>query len=326
MNLLNKVMVCDTPNKKWEKFCESRALSLRKNPIYDENSTFFLIGSCFAEEIRKSLSGHQTCYPAYQNVTFDRSKTLVDTLHLGRYHMNYYNSFSICQEFERAIGRWEQTEDDVWRLPKRKIEDGKLIVSNNDSDVVYQDPYRRNIFSASRGDLFDVIRQINTEVKRGLRNADVIIITLGMTEIFKITSNGRACNQVPLYGGGAGLRETKFHASDFSENLDNMRRVYEATKIINPNAKIVMSVSPVPMHRSFGDQDIFINNFSSKTILRSVVATLVQRYPEIIYFPSFEIVWGIGASAYKEDLLHVRPDIVHEIIKLFRMSHCVGDA
>jgi hypothetical protein len=327
MNLLKKVVVTDTPNKKWENFFRERELTLKRRPIYNASSTFFMIGSCFAEEIRKALSPYQKCYPEYQNIRFDTSSTLVDTLQVGRYHMNYYNSFSIRQEFERALGVWLQEPDDLWFLPNRKIEKGRLIVSKNESDVVYQDPYRRNIFASNKSELFDVINQINAEMRRGLEKAEVIVITLGMTEIFKIKKNGRVCNQVPLYGGGAGLRETTFHDSNFSENLDNMDSTIKAIKVINPRARIILSVSPVPLHRSFGPDDIFTNNFSSKSILRSVVSTLVQRYPDIVYFPSFEIVWGIGSDAYEDrDLLHVKPAVVREIIKLFALAHCTrGD-
>ncbi len=322
MNLLRSVTVAENPNKKWEKFCEGRTLGLRPNPIYDANSSFFLIGSCFAEEVRKALSGHQKCYPRYERIVFDPTTTLVDTLNQGRYHMNYYNTFSICQEFERAIGLWEQGEEDIWCLSNKKIEGGRLVSTSHDSSLVYQDPYRRNIFARSRAELMDVIRQINSEIVSGLKQANVIVMTLGMTEIFRINSNGRACNQMPLHGGAAVLREVTFHASDYTENLDNMLRIYDAIKIINPTAQIVVSVSPVPMHRSFAKEDVFLANFLSKTTLRSVAAALVCRHPDVIYFPSFEIVWGLGASAYKEDLLHVRPELVELIIKMFSALHC----
>jgi len=77
----------------------------------------------------------------------------------------------------------------------------------------------------------------------------------------------------------------------------------------------------VPLHRSFGPNDIFVNNYASKCTLRSVAEQICIEYPWVHYFPSFEIVWNLGSSAYMEkDLLHVKPEIVGLITSAFRKS------
>ena len=246
----------------------------------------------------------------------------IDTLP-EREHMNYYNTFSIRQEIERAAGLWNQDEHDVWEIKNRKIEDSHLIKGEGS---VYQDPYRRLVFGRSKEDLSLAIKQINTVIKDGLEKADVCIMTLGMTEVFKKKNNGLVCNQIPVYGGGSGLKETYFHTSNYDENLNNMRTALRLLKSINPKVEVILTVSPVPLHRSFNEQDIFINNMESKATLRAVTAQVCREFDWVHYFPSFEIVWGIGANAYKEvDMLHVKEEIVSNIMGLFLSSHCILD-
>jgi hypothetical protein len=61
----------------------------------------------------------------------------------------------------------------------------------------------------------------------------------------------------------------------------------------------------------------------SKCTLRAVAAQVCREFDWVHYFPSFEIVWGIGAGAYMDkDLLHVKEEVVRSIMDLFLASHC----
>ena len=187
----------------------------------------------------------------------------IDTLP-AREHMNYYNTFSIRQELERAAGQWTQAANDIWLVHKRDIQNGVFVAGER---TLCQDPYRRLVFGKTPEDLHEALEQINVVMRDGFRQADVCVITLGMTEVFKKKDNGLVCNQVPVYGGGSGLRETFFHASDYQENLENMRVSLRLLKEMNPKVQVILTVSPVPLHRSFNSDDIFVNNYESKCTL-----------------------------------------------------------
>lgn len=314
----DKIVSVDRPNKKWEALFESRTLTLPLNQMFTKEDSFFTIGSCFAEEVRKALSGQGVvCLPQYSKVVFDSDHAIVDTLPL-REHMNFYNTFSIAQEIARAAGAWEQEPLDHWTLTSRRIVGGKLVRSEDRNDRVFQDPYRRLVFADSVELLYDITSRISDIFRVGLTQCSVLIITLGMTEVFKKKDNGKVCNQVPVYGGGGGLRETEFYKSTYEDNLVNMRATLNSFKAINPTARVILSVSPVPLHRSFGTNDIFVNNYASKCTLRAVAEQICDEYPWVSYFPSFEAVWNIGSAAYQErDLLHVKPTVVESIMKAF---------
>ena len=317
-----KLLIAPRPNRKWEVLHQSRALTLTGAPLFHVTDKIFTIGSCFAEEIRKALTRRAvTCFPAYGKIAIDPSRMRIDTLP-HREHMNYYNTFSIRQELERAAGLWVQDRSDVWTLPNRRIQDGQLVVGEG---TVHQDPYRRLVFGATPDDLWDALDQINAVMREGLVEADVVLMTLGMTEVFRKRNNGLVCNQVPVYGGGAGLRETYAHSSTFAENLHNVRRTLQLIRELNPRAKVVVTVSPVPLHRSFADADIFVTNMQSKSTLRAVAGEIVREFDWVTYFPAYEIVNGFGSAAFKpEDLLHVKEEVAHLIVETFMSLHAIA--
>ena len=317
----NKINCVEKTNKKWEVLFADKTLTIPFKKIFSMEDKFFTIGSCFAEEIRKALTSEQiSCLPNYSKIIFDPNRAIVDTLPT-REHMNFYNTFSIKQEFSRAVGSWVQEPDDYWMLKGKKIIDGRLYNSPESSDMVYQDPYRRLVFADTPAHLNQISNKITETFRQGLRDATVLIITLGMTEVFRKKNNGKICNQVPIYGGGGGLREAEFYNSSFADNLANVQTLLDEVKAFNPAIKVVLTVSPVPLHRSFGPNDIFVNNYASKCTLRSVAEQICIEYPWVHYFPSFEIVWNLGSSAYMEkDLLHVKPEIVGLITSAFRKS------
>lgn len=316
----NQIKNTDRPNNKWEVLYDKRVLTVRNNRKFTLTQGFFTMGSCFAEEIRKALTARNVkCYPEYRKIQIDSSRMKIDTLP-QREHMNYYNTFSIRQEIERAAGLWIQDKRDIWELHGRDIQNDALVAGEGS---VFQDPYRRLVFGRTADDLWEALSQINVVIKEGLTTAEACVITLGMTEVFKKKNNGLVCNQVPIYGGGAGMRETYFHASTFDENMTNMRTSLRLLKQLNPKVQVVLTVSPVPLHRSFNEHDIFVNNMESKCTLRAVAAQICREFDWVHYFPSFEIVWGIGASAYMDkDLLHVKEEVVRNIMDLFLVSHC----
>jgi hypothetical protein len=316
----NQIIPADHPNRKWEVLYKTGSLTVPIKRLFNLNQRFFTIGSCFAEEIRKALTARNvTCYPEYRRIQLDPDRMQIDTLP-QREHMNYYNTFSIRQELERAAGMWVQDRHDIWAVPGRGIENGKLTMQ--EGGTVYQDPYRRLVFGKTEEDLWNAIEQINTVVSQGLKDADVLVMTLGMTEVFKKKNNGLVCNQVPVYGGGAGLRETYFHASDYEENLRNLRTTFALLRHLNPRIQVVLTVSPVPLQRSFNTQDIFVNNYESKCTLRAVAAQICREIDWVHYFPSFEIVWGTGVTAYQtRDRMHVKEEMVSRIIDAFMLSH-----
>jgi hypothetical protein len=161
------------PNKKWDVLRETRRLTVKTNPIFSRHHSFFTIGSCFAEEVRKALTARDIlCYPEYSKITVDPERQRVDTLP-RREHMNYYNTFSIRQEVERAAGLWTQARDDIWEVVNRVLIQG---IQQPGEGTLYQDPYRRLVFGKTPDDLWQALNQVDAVMKEGMLKADACFI------------------------------------------------------------------------------------------------------------------------------------------------------
>lgn len=85
-------------------------------------------------------------------------------------------------------------------------------------------------------------------------------------------------------------------------------------KVLDAGLKNVMlTVSPVPLQRSFGTVDASIANSVSKATLRVVADILTRQDSRIDYFPSYEMVTLFAGNPYIEDNVHVREDVVERV-------------
>ena len=137
--------------------------------------------------------------PPLGSISMDPANYQIDSLP-KREHMNFYNSFTIRQEFERHLGVWTQDADDYWTIPKpHPVWGGREY---------FQDPYRRAVFARSPNALRTAVAEIDKAMDRGIRDASVFFMTLGMAEVFINRHSGRVACQKPGYAGGAGEEET----------------------------------------------------------------------------------------------------------------------
>ncbi len=309
---VRRIDVRERPNPRWSTHFNTKGLTVQRQPLFGPRDRVFTIGSCFAERIRLALADQGVAVgPPMQDVPVDPDYR-IDSLP-RRPHMNYYNSFTIRQEFERHIGLWRQDPDDHWRLSKDPFWGG---------GEMYQDPYRRAVFARTPEALARAVAGCDAAIDRGIREADVFFMTLGMAEVFRNRRTGLIACQKPGYAGGAGEDETDFHMSDTQENLDNMERVVGIIRDLKPQARIVVTVSPVPLARTFSGQDIVVANAEGKAILRAALGALARRHEGGTYFPSYELVMANAPWSFRaDDGRHVADWVVSRIVSAFKAAH-----
>jgi len=94
---------------------------------------------------------------------------------------------------------------------------------------------------------------------------------------------------------------------------------------MNPDAHVVVTVSPVPLERTFSGKDIVIASVEGKSILRAAAAEFSDAYTNVTYFPAYELVTMMGEEAYQGcDLRHVNDHVVQMIMKAFMETHVAG--
>lgn len=301
-----RLKIAPVANPVWKRYMADPSVSAVPRPELSRDDRFFLMGSCFAEEIRLALVqnlGEAAVVPDYRQVRFDRAHAQVDELP-GRNHLNTYNAWSVLQEVERILGLWTPGPDDYWTVK------GRL-----------QCPYRRLVFADTPETFQAVSAGLDAALRDGFARADHFIFTFGMTEIFVNRATGKVANQKPDYFAGGGRAETDFHQASFAENLAAMERIVDLITAEKPKALIYVTVSPVPLQRTFSGQDVVVANTMSKSTLRAALGQLAATRQNVRYFPSYELVLSAGAEAWEADGRHVRRPLVETITAGFVASH-----
>ena len=136
-------------------------------------------------------------------------------------------------------------------------------------------------------------------------------------------SSGKIANQKPGYGLGGGGEETTYHRATFAENFAVISRIVDLITAAKPGARIFCTVSPVPLKRTFSDEDIFVANMLSKSTLRAVLAEVAAERANVTYFPSYEAVISGGETAWEGDGRHVQRPLVEAITRTFIETYFV---
>jgi hypothetical protein len=289
--------------------CRKLAESLDDHPITFESrrlihrrSRVLALGSCFALRVKEWLLA--------RDYTVLNEGDLRPWVVNGRAEFDpriYYNTFCIRYEFERVAGQFVQQEDDVWE-PHQTLQ------------RVFQDPYRRMLIAADRQSLWLRIREVDVQMRKHIETADLVIITLGLTEVFFQQHNGRAICAAPGYSGGGGFG-CEFRVTEYAENYENLRRTIDILAEVNPKAQVVLTVSPVPLGSTFAGVDHLVANTDSKSTLRAVAGALVRRYDHAHYFHSYELAMSAPRhEVFLEDGRHVSPQCVAKIMDDFERA------
>jgi len=305
------IKIVEQLNRKWVEFNDKGLFTQSPNPVLKPDSAVFTMGSCFAVEIRHWLR-NCGCHivPDYLGLQFDPKRIQLGNLPV-RDNLNYYHTFSIRQEFERVQGLWEQSEDDMWEVQPDRWFGGNMA---------FQDPYRRAVYGKTPEDLCEAIEILNKTIRAGVEIADIFLITLGLTEVWRKKNDGRFACMNPGYAQGGGYTETEFHRSTISENIENLEQTVHLIRKRRPDAHIIFTVSPVPLGATFTNQDVFVANMESKSILRTAATHVCRSCEQVSYFPAFDLCAAIG-DVYTPDGRHVRPEIVKAIVTLFQAQH-----
>ena len=293
----------------WLNFIKDKKIFFQKEKLIKKNSKILSFGSCFAVEIRKRLRLQELqVLPNYSSLEIDKNTFRIGNLP-ERDNINHYNTYTILYEFQRFENIFKQKSDDFWTVEDKWF--GK--------NISYQDPYRRAIYAESKNLIFDITKEIDLEIKKSIEIADIIIITLGLTEVWVKKNNDMISCMNPGYAGGGGLEQTKFYSSNFADNLKNLKEIMNIINRKKHPSKVIFTVSPVPLGATFRNMDVVIANEESKSILRVAAAQIVKDYKNAYYFPAYELC-KYSQNVFKEDGRHVKPEMIDKIVELFRLS------
>jgi len=248
------------------------------------------MGSCFAQELKKWLQNNNfICLPHEWGVI--------------------YSPQSIRQIIQYSFDRasWKPVEP-FWIL--------------NDK---YYDPYiKSSDHSGPRylGENADEARRaLEIHYKQSaklLRDADLVVWTLGLTELWRNREDHSAYFAVP-YPQNYDEKKHEFYTLTFQDVLDELRYAINNLRRYNPAVSIILSVSPVPLSISFRPElGPYVATQYSKSLLVTTAMTLVKEFDEVYYMPSYEVTRNDPHANYSPDGRHVTKECVGSIMELFR--------
>jgi hypothetical protein len=261
------------------------------------------MGSCFAREIKRRLIQRD-----YNYITEETHHPA--SIHASAAWERVYSTHCMRQIFEYTFGQW-QPDLRWWTAPQ----------SNK-----IQDPYRRVILYDSLKEAEEDFAQHRMHSRKALEQAEVLILTLGLTEIWQDQVDGAViCLPAgPYVKEGGDMSRYRFRVSRYAENLENLERIYELIAANNPDCKILMTVSPVNLWATFRkDLDVISASCNSKATLRAAVDEFTGRHENVYYFPAFEMATiyqplsGLTYFADGRENFHVNKATVKFIMRHF---------
>ena len=273
-------------------------------------------GSCFAQHVARHLAAS-----GFNYLVTEQAHPILDAqiaraagygLYTARYG-NIYTTLQLTQLIDRAYGRFSPAED-VWVGP-----DGKSVV----------DPFRPTIQPegfASEAEMRADRTQHLARVREAFETLDLMVFTLGLTEGWVSAIDGAAFPLCPGVSGGSfdparhlfrNLRtaEVRAQIGEFAEKL----------RAVNPKARLILTVSPVPLAASASGNHVLPATIYSKSALRAAAQEAAEDIEGVFYFPSYEIITGPQARGrfFAEDLREVTEEGVEYVMRIF-LRHAAG--
>lgn len=156
-------------------------------------------------------------------------------------------------------------------------------------------------------------------------SADVFIITLGLAEIWydKVTQEA-FWRAVPA--DKYDPERHQFRVATVAENKANLNRIVELIRKNRPDAKIIFTVSPIPLVATFRPVSCLSANSVSKAVMRASVDEFLREVEDdnVYYWPSYEIVMDGFSDRWVDDRRHVKEEILDYIMTMFEKAWCSG--
>lgn len=271
-------------------------------------------GSCFAQHIARTLARSGYHYMTIENAPATPGAQPENYGTFSARYGNIYTVRQLLQLFRRAYGTF-MPADTAWQR-----QDGRFV-----------DPFRPQIQADGFATPEDVAQDREAHlaaVRVMFETCDIFVFTLGLTEAWVSADDGAV---FPLAPGTItptvdperyafrNFTVTKMEA-DLTTFITYLRR-------LNPQVRIILTVSPVPLIATFEPRHVLVSTTYSKSALRVLAEQISQRFEGIDYFPSYEMITGPHSRGafYADDLREVLPEGVSYVMKHFTKHYLTGE-
>lgn len=269
-------------------------------------------GSCFAQHIARNMRSNGYSVIDTEPAPPWMDRTTAAKHGFGVYSARFGNLYYARQllQLTREAMDGENREDIIWRKGDR-----------------YFDALRPSVDPGGHEspELVRMHRQQHLKrVRQMFDTVDVFVYTFGLTEGWVNMETGTVYPTAP--GTIAGDFDPDVYAfKNFrsSEVLADFLDFRARVRQHRPNIRFLLTVSPVALAATATDDHVLKATMYSKSVLRAVAGELTEDFPDIDYFPSYEMIAGAATDGryFDETRRDVRPEGVAQVMSEFFKGH-----
>lgn len=296
----------DAPNARWPGIAAEFSgwvWPVIANPSFKltASDTIFTIGSCFARNVEEHVARLGCRVPMLElNLPPEEWRGPANSA------MNKFNPPAFAQVLEWAGRIYDRDSRVTWEdCAQFALPSGERFF---DIDMGATPPVTRERFVARRQHIFDIFSTVFS--------ADCLMMTPGLIEAWRDKETEVYLHEAPAHKAAlAHASRFEFEILSYEKCEAALLAAIDAVRNRNPNVKILVTTSPVPLSATFSGQDIRIANTYSKSILRAVCGALTLKRPMVDYFPSYEsVMLSHPDDVWQEDRIHVSYAFVGQIV------------
>lgn len=266
-------------------------------------------GSCFAQHLGRNLKERGANYLDMEPAPdFLGDEDEARKWGFGVFSCRYGNIYTVrqlCQLFEEAFHD-RKPADPVWEKNGR-----------------YFDALRANVdpLGWPNAETVMALRERHiSKVREMFSSLDLFVFTLGLTEGWEDTVDGTIYPTAPgVVAGEYDAERYRFRNFKYPDILDDLQKFWEMLRGVNSGARMLLTVSPVPLMATASAEHVLVATSYSKSTLRAAAGDFCERTEGVYYFPSYEIIVSPQARgmAFDPDQRSVNQFGVNMVMKHF---------
>jgi len=183
-----------------------------------------------------------------------------------------------------------------------------------------------NLWHGFKAEEYGYRDDIRERTRAAFLETDFFIVTLGLSEVWIDEATGGVLwRGVPQKSYDPARHRFRLCTVDETRSL--LERIREIVRRHVPGAKLLFTLSPIPLLATFRPVGCVTANAVSKAILRSALDEFYREHLDelnhtLFYFPSYEIAGELFPRRFESDNRHPSTPIVDFIMRTFEAVHC----
>ncbi|HET6406297.1 MAG TPA: GSCFA domain-containing protein [Chthoniobacteraceae bacterium] len=269
-------------------------------------------GSCFAQHIARNLRQRGCDVMDLEPAPPGLSKADAEARGYGLYSARYANIYTarqLLQLVREAFGR-ETPTDRVWE------KNGRFFDAQRPSTEPAGFDSPDKVLAHRAHHL--------AKVKQLMLRCNILVFTFGLTEAWIDRKSGTVFPTCPgTIAGTFDPNRYGFKNFTAAEVLADFVRVRQILKRHDPNKRFLITVSPVPLTATAAPMHVLQSTTYSKSVLRAVCGELYDRFDDVDYFPSYELIATPFSKGqyFEPNMRSVTKDGVDNVMRVFFNEH-----